>query len=33
MSEHPDHELEILEDDQTIPPRPEESIADAGRDG
>jgi hypothetical protein len=30
MSEHPDHELEVLEDDQTIPPRPEEVIADAG---
>ncbi|GAB3060046.1 hypothetical protein GCM10027053_22700 [Intrasporangium mesophilum] len=30
MSEQPDHELEILEDDQTVPPRPEELIADAG---
>ena len=30
MSEQPDHELEILEDDQTVPPRPEEVIADAG---
>lgn len=27
----PDHELETLEEDQTIPPRPEEDIADAGR--
>jgi hypothetical protein len=25
----PDHELEVLEDDQSVPPRPEESIADA----
>ena len=33
MSEHPDHELEVLEDDQTIPPRPEEVIADAGPAG
>ncbi|HEX6057200.1 MAG TPA: hypothetical protein VFY98_15400 [Intrasporangium sp.] len=31
MSVQPDHELEILEFDQTIPPRPEEIIADAGR--
>jgi hypothetical protein len=30
MSEQPDHELEILEYDQTVPPRPEEDIADAG---
>jgi predicted enzyme related to lactoylglutathione lyase len=28
----PDHELEVLEDDQTVPPRPEELIADAERD-
>jgi hypothetical protein len=28
----PDHELEVLEDDQDDPPRPEESIADAARD-
>jgi hypothetical protein len=27
-----DHELEVLEDDQNVPPRPEEQIADA-RDG
>ncbi len=33
MSEQPDHELEILEDDQTVPPRPEELIADAGSAG
>lgn len=24
-----DHEFEVLEDDQTVPPRPEELIADA----
>ena len=30
MSEQPDHEFEVLEDDQTVPPRPEELIADAG---
>ena len=31
MSETPahDHELEVLEDDQTVPPRPEEEVADA----
>ncbi|MFC7594069.1 hypothetical protein ACFQU3_02000 [Terrabacter sp. GCM10028922] len=28
MAAH-DHELEVLEDDQTVPPRPEEQIADA----
>ncbi len=27
-----DHELEVLEDDQDVPPRPEEQIADAGSD-
>jgi predicted enzyme related to lactoylglutathione lyase len=32
MTERPDHELEVLEDDQTVPPRPEELIADASRD-
>jgi hypothetical protein len=34
MSETPahDHELEVLEDDQTVPPRPEEQIADARSD-
>jgi hypothetical protein len=26
-----DHELEELEDDSTVPPRPEEEIADATR--
>lgn len=31
MTDQPDHELEVLEDDQTIPPRPEEVIADADR--
>ena len=30
MSQQPDHELEVLEDDETVPPRPEEVIADAG---
>ena len=29
MSMQPDHEFEVLEDDQDIPPRPEETIADA----
>ncbi|GGM81593.1 hypothetical protein GCM10009721_02530 [Terrabacter tumescens] len=24
-----DHELEVLEEDQTVPPRPEEQVADA----
>ena len=32
MSEQPDHELEVLEDDETVPPRPEEAVADAGDD-
>ncbi len=27
----PDHELDILEDDQNVPPRPEEEVADAAR--
>ena len=27
-----DHELEVLEEDQTVPPRPEEQIADASED-
>ena len=29
MVQQPDHELEVLEEDQTVPPRPEEEIADA----
>lgn len=29
MVKQPDHELEVLEEDQTVPPRPEEEIADA----
>lgn len=29
MAQQPDHELEVLEDDQNVPPRPEEDIADA----
>jgi hypothetical protein len=32
MTEQPDHELEVLEDDETVPPRPEEVIADAARE-
>jgi hypothetical protein len=28
MSEQPDHELSVLETDQTVPPRPEEEVAD-----
>jgi hypothetical protein len=32
MTIHPDHEFEILEDDQDVPPRPEEQIADARDD-
>ena len=32
MSNQPDHELEVLEVDQTVPPRPEEEIADAYTD-
>jgi hypothetical protein len=32
MTELPDHELEVLEDDETVPPRPEEVIADASRE-
>lgn len=27
-----DHELEVLEDDQSVPPRPEEQVADARDD-
>ncbi len=32
MSQQPDHEFEVLEDDETVPPRPEEVIADIDRD-
>jgi hypothetical protein len=32
MTEQPDHELQVLEVDQTVPPRPEEEIADLGRE-
>jgi hypothetical protein len=32
MTEQPDHELEVLEEDETVPPRPEELVADAERD-
>lgn len=33
MTDQPDHEFEILEDDETVPPRPEELIADAAESG
>lgn len=29
MTVQPDHEFEVLEDDENVPPRPEEDIADA----
>ena len=29
VSEQPDHEIEELEYDQDVPPRPEEEVADA----
>jgi hypothetical protein len=32
MTEQPDHDLPVLEVDQTVPPRPEEEIADVGLD-
>jgi hypothetical protein len=35
MSEQPaqpDHELEVLEEDETVPPRPEEEAADSLRE-
>jgi hypothetical protein len=32
MTERPDHELRVLEVDQTVPPRPEEEIADVATD-
>lgn len=32
MSQQPDHEFEVLEDDETVPPRPEEEVADAAPD-
>ncbi len=32
MSEQPDHELEVLETDETVPPRPEEEAADTVRE-
>lgn len=28
MTVQPDHEFEVLEDDENVPPRPEELIAD-----
>jgi len=31
VAEQPDHEFEVLEDDETVPPRPEEVIADSTR--
>lgn len=32
MTELPDHEFEVLEDDETVPPRPEELVADAAEE-
>jgi hypothetical protein len=32
MTEQPDHDLPVLEVDQTVPPRPEEEIADVAPD-
>lgn len=32
MTVQPDHEFEVLEDDENVPPRPEEDIADAADD-
>ena len=32
MTEQPDHEIVDLELDETVPPRPEEEIADAGEE-
>jgi hypothetical protein len=32
MTQQPDHELEILEADQDVPPRPEEEVADIAPD-
>ncbi len=31
MTKTPDHEFEELETDSSVPPRPEEDIADAGQ--
>jgi len=31
MSEQPDHQVEDVELDQTVAPRPEEEVADAAR--
>ena len=31
MTTPPDHGLRVLETDQTVPPRPEEEVADGGR--
>lgn len=33
VSEQPEHEIVDLEDDPSVPPRPEEIIADATSDG
>jgi hypothetical protein len=32
MTEQPDHDLPVIEVDQTVPPRPEEEIADVHLD-
>lgn len=31
MSEFPGHDIPVLEDDETVPPRPEEEVADVAR--
>lgn len=31
VEEHPELELRVLEDDETVPPRPEEEVADVAR--
>jgi hypothetical protein len=31
VEQHPELEIELLEYDETIPPRPEEEVADVGR--
>ena len=31
MTQQPDHEIELVEDDLAHPPRPEEEVADAVR--
>nr|WP_297427408.1 hypothetical protein [uncultured Actinotalea sp.] len=31
MSEIPGHDIPVLEEDETVPPRPEEEVADVAR--